>query len=184
MEESGNFSVKMKKLREKKKISLEDLAKKTGYSDKYLAQIENNEVIAPVSVILSVSQAFSISTEDLLLTKEEKKSRRKEIKQRREQFEKRTENYSYQVLTPQGKNKHLNAFKVTIEPQQDHEMVEYHHPGEEFIYVLSGLLELKIGRNTYTLKPDDNMHFDSSRSHKLRSISKEPTVILVTIYSP
>lgn len=184
MEENSNFSNKMKKLRLKKKISLEELAKKTGYSEQYLSKIEKNEIIAPVSVILSVSQALSISTEDLLLSKEEKTSRRKEIKRRKERFEKRTENYSYEVLTPQGKNKHLNAFKVTIESQQDHRMVEYHHPGEEFIYVLSGKLELKVGRNTFRLKTDECMHFDSSKAHKLKSISEEPTVILVTIYSP
>ena len=184
MQDIGNFSIKMKKLRAKKKVTLEDLAKQTGYSEKYLSQIENNEVLAPVSVILSVSQALSIATEDFLLTKEEKKSRRKELKQRRQALEKRTESYSYQVLTPQGTNKHLNAFKVTIEPQQEHKAVEYHHPGEEFVYVLSGSLELKVGREKYVLEPGESVHFDSTKIHKLRSISEEKTVILVTIYSP
>ena len=184
MEEIRNFSQKMKKLRSRKKVSIEELAKKTGYSEKYLSQIENDEVLAPVSVILSVSQAMSIASEDFLITKEERRNRRKELKQRRESFEKRAEKYSYEVLTPKGKNKHLNAFKVTIDPQQDHTMAAYHHPGEEFIYVLSGRLELKVGRNTYTLDKEESMHFDSSKIHKLRSLSKEPTLILVAIYSP
>jgi quercetin dioxygenase-like cupin family protein len=184
MEENKNFSLKMKKLRVRKRISLEDLATKTGYSEEYLSQIENNEVLAPVSVILSVSQALSIASEDFLATKEEKRTRRRELKQRRESFEKRAENYSYEVLTPQGKHKHLNAFKVTIQPQQDLAMVEYHHLGEEFIYVLSGTLELKVGRLTYKLEAEESIHFDSSKAHRLRSLSKEPTVILVSIYSP
>jgi len=184
MEASGDFSLKMKKLRTKKKISLKELAEKTGYKAQYLAQIENNELLAPVSVILSVSQALSIATEDLLLTKEEKKKDRKKAKQRRKSFEKRTEHYSYEVLTPQGKNKHLNAFKVTIKPQQDHKMAEYHHTGEEFIYILQGVLKLKVGRDIYELKQDESIHFDSSKVHQLWSISKVPTVILVAIFSP
>ena len=179
-----NFSEKMKKLRVKKRISLEKLAKETGYTVQYLAQIENNEERAPVSVIFSVSKVLAIASEDLLSSKKEQRSRRKVIRKRKESFQKRTENYSYQVLTPQGKNKHLNAFKVTIEPQQDHKMVEYHHPGEEFIYVLSGAIKLKVGRNNYKLKPSESMHFDSSKVHKLWSISEEPTVILVATYSP
>ena len=179
-----NFSEKMKKLRVKKRISLEKLAKETGYTEQYLAQIENNEERAPVSVIFSVSKVLAIASEDLLSSKKEQRSRRKVIRKRKESFQKRTENYSYQVLTPQGKNKHLNAFKVTIEPQQDHKMVEYHHPGEEFIYVLSGAIKLKVGRNNYKLKPSESMHFDSSKVHKLWSISEEPTVILVATYSP
>ena len=179
-----NFSEKMKKLRVKKRISLEKLAKETGYTEQYLAQIESNEERAPVSVIFSVSKVLAIASEDLLSSKKEQRSHRKVIRKRKESFQKRAENYSYQVLTPQGKNKHLNAFKVTIEPQQDHKMVEYHHPGEEFIYVLSGAIKLKVGRNNYKLKPTESMHFDSSKVHKLWSISEEPTVILVATYSP
>jgi quercetin dioxygenase-like cupin family protein len=184
MGKKENFSDNMKKLRTKKRVSLAKLAKETGYDEHYLSQIENNEVLAPVSVILSVSQALSIASEDFLQNREEKKDRRKVIKQRREGLKKRTDNYSYQVLTPQGSKKHLNAFKVTIEPQQEHKMVEYHHPGEEFIYVLSGTLKLKIGRNTYSLKQNENMHFDSTKVHKLWNTSKKPAVILVATYSP
>ena len=179
-----NFSEKMKKLRAKKKISLEKLSKETGYSVDYLSQIEDNEERAPVSVIFSVSKALAIASEDFLASKKEQRSHRKVIRKRKESFQKRAENYSYQVLTPQGKNKHLNAFKVTIKPHQDHKMVDYHHPGEEFIYVLSGALKMKVGRNTYKLKQTESMHFDSAKAHKLWSISEEPTVILVATYSP
>ena len=63
-------------------------------------------------------------------------------------------------------------------------MVEYHHPGEEFIYVLSGALKLKAGRSTYKLKNTESMHFDSTKAHNLWSISEEPTVILVATFSP
>jgi quercetin dioxygenase-like cupin family protein len=180
----NNFSSKMKNLRRRKKISLTELSEKTGYSEAYLKKIEENEVIAPVSVILSVAQAFSVATEDLLLSRQAKKQRNKEIKERKETFDKRTENYSYKVLTPRGKHKHLNAFKVTIEPLQEHRAVAYHHTGEEFIYVLSGEMEIKIGRTVHGLKTGESIHFDSSKSHILRSISKKPTVILVTIYTP
>ena len=179
-----NFAEKMRKLRIKKKISFETLAKETGYTEQYLTQIENNEERAPVSVIFSVSKALSIASEDLLSVKKEQRSRRTVIRKRKESFQKRAENYSYQVLTPQGKNKHLNAFKVIIEPKQDHKMAEYHHQGEEFIYVLSGVLKIKVGRNNYKLKPTESMHFDSSKVHKLWSVSEEPTVILVATYSP
>ncbi len=184
MPKTDNFSEKMKKLRKKKKVSLEKLAKETGYPESYLAQIENNEIHAPVSVIFSVSQALSIASEDFLSTKKEIRSKRKVIRQRREGFKKRAENYSYQVLTPLGSKKHLNAFKVTIEPQREHNMVEYHHPGEEFIYVLSGNLKLEVGRNTYSLKQNESIHFDSSKMHKLWNTSKKSTVILVATYSP
>ncbi|OIP91196.1 MAG: hypothetical protein AUK24_03330 [Syntrophaceae bacterium CG2_30_49_12] len=184
MGENENFAEKMKKLRAKKRISIEDLANKAGYSKKLLTQIENNEILAPVSVILSISQALSVATEEVLLSEKEQASPKSRSKQRKDTLQKRSENYSYEVLTTEGKNKHLNAFLVTIEPQQDHKMVAYHHPGEEFVYVLSGSLELKVGRNGYHLHPGEYQHFDSSKAHKLKSSSDVPTVILVTIYTP
>jgi len=182
--EFTNFSVKLRKLRTKKKVSMEDLAKKTGISEKYLLQIENNEVIAPVSVVLEVAQALAVSKDELLMIREEKKKLRKAQKQRSEAFKRRIDNYSYEGLTTGSRSKHLTAFKVTVNPLQEHNLVECHHLGEEFIYVLSGELELKVSRNKYILKPGDSQHFDSSKSHRLRSISSEPAVILITIYSP
>ncbi len=177
-----NFAEKMKKLRAVKKMSLQKLAKETGYSEKYLEQIENNEQLAPVSVIFSVSKALQTASEDLLGPKIE--PRKKTGKLREEGFQKRAANYSYEVLTPQGKRKHLNAFKVVIEPQQDHKMAQYHHPGEEFIFVLSGILKLKVGKTVHILRPNESIHFDSMRMHKLWSVSEEPTILIVATYSP
>ena len=125
----ATFSEKMKKLLKKKKITIKTLSEKTGYSEQYLSQIENNEIASPGSVIFCVAQALSVLSEELLFLKSEQNNRRKAINQRISSFEKRSEQYSYKVLTPLGKQKHLNAFKVTIDPTKDHKMVEYHIAG-------------------------------------------------------
>ena len=183
MAQYQSFSEKMRKLRAIKKMSLQKLSKETGYSEKYLEQIENNEQLASVSVIFSVSKALQTASEDLLDSKTAE-PRKKTRKQREVGFQKRADNYSYEVLTPQGKYKHLNAFKVIIKPQQDHKMAQYHHQGEEFIFVLSGILKLKVGKSIHILKPNESIHFDSTRMHKLWSVSEEPTILIVATYSP
>ena len=42
----------------------------------------------------------------------------------------------------------MKAFLVTIDPKQDHKMVEYRHEGEEFLYVLKGDVAGKGGRKS------------------------------------
>jgi quercetin dioxygenase-like cupin family protein/DNA-binding Xre family transcriptional regulator len=171
----------LKKFRLKKKISLKELAEKTDYDEDYLEKIEAGDELVPVSVILDLSKALSISDEDLLMEKKEKKGVRKLLKQRKEGFYKRDDHYSYETLIPFGKSQHLHAFKVTINPQDKHQMVETHHPGEEFVYVLSGELTLKVGRQTRHLKADDSWLFDSTKSHHIENKSAEPAVFLVVL---
>ena len=96
----------------------------------------------------------------------------------------RTQNYSYRTLTSGAAEKHLRAFMVSIEPKERHKSVEYKHPGEEFIYVMSGKLEITLGSNVYTLVPGETIHFDSETRHKLRNLSDEECELIVVLYTP
>jgi quercetin dioxygenase-like cupin family protein len=78
----------------------------------------------------------------------------------------------------------MKAFLVTIDPRQDHKMVEYRHEGEEFLYVLKGHLEVVVGENQNLLKKGETLHFDSGIPHKLRNLSDEEAKFLVVIYTP
>jgi quercetin dioxygenase-like cupin family protein len=78
----------------------------------------------------------------------------------------------------------MKAFLVTIDPKQDHKMVEYKHEGEEFIYVLKGHVEVMVGENQSHLKKGETLHFNSGIAHKLRNLSEEDANLLVVIYTP
>ncbi len=97
---------------------------------------------------------------------------------------KRTDNYAYTTLTPGAENKHLKAFRITIEAQEDHKGVDYHHEGEEFVYVLAGRAEVAVGEHVNTLEQGDSLHFNSGIRHKLKSVSDETAELLVVRYSP
>ena len=62
--------------------------------------------------------------------------------QRMEEAAKRTRHYSYKTLTPAKEDSHLMAFAITIPPRTGHEGVGYQHEGEEYVYVLSGEVEM------------------------------------------
>jgi quercetin dioxygenase-like cupin family protein len=78
----------------------------------------------------------------------------------------------------------MKAFLVTIDPKQDHKMVEYKHEGEEFLYVLKGHIEIVVGENQSLLKKGETLHFNSGITHKLRNVSDEEARLLVVIYTP
>jgi quercetin dioxygenase-like cupin family protein len=78
----------------------------------------------------------------------------------------------------------MKAFLVTIDPKQDHKMVDYKHEGEEFLYVLKGHVEVMVGENQNLLKKGKTLHFNSGITHKLRNVSDEEAKLLVVIYTP
>jgi len=161
-------------------MSLENLANKTGFSQRYLREIEEGIKIPPVSAVIQIAKAFSIDSGSFLSAEEQEAT----AKRRKESFYKRTQAYSYKTLTPDAEEKHMKAFLVTIDPRQDHKMVEYRHEGEEFIYVLKGEVEVMVGENPNHLKKNETLHFNSGITHKLRNVSDEDAKLLVVLYTP
>jgi quercetin dioxygenase-like cupin family protein len=175
-----SFGAKMKQLRELRKMSFEQLANKTGFSQRYLKEIEDGIAIPPVSAVIQIAKALAIDAGSFLSAEEQEASE----KRRRESFYKRTQAYSYKTLTPEAETKHMKAFLVTIDPRQDHKMVEYKHEGEEFVYVLRGHIEVMVGESQNLLKKGGTLHFNSGITHKLRNLSEEEAKLLVVIYTP
>jgi quercetin dioxygenase-like cupin family protein len=175
-----SFGAKMKQLRQLRKISFEQLANKTGFSQRYLKEIEDGVAIPPVSAVIQIAKSLAIDAGSFLSAEEKEASE----KRRKESFYKRTQAYSYKTLTPEAETKHMKAFLVTIDPRQDHKMVEYKHEGEEFVYVLKGHIEVMVGENQNLLKRGETLHFNSGITHKLRNLSDEEAKLLVVIYTP
>jgi quercetin dioxygenase-like cupin family protein len=175
-----SFGAKMEQLRQLRKISFEQLANKTGFSQRYLKEIVEGMAIPPVSAVIQIAKALAIDSGSFLSAEEQEASERR----RRESFTKRTQAYSYKTLTPDAETKHMKAFLVTIDPKQDHKMVEYKHEGEEFLYVLKGHVEVMVGGSQNPLKKGETIHFDSGITHKLRNLGNELAKLLVVIYTP
>jgi electron transfer flavoprotein alpha subunit len=179
-QKSATFGQRIKKLREDHKMTVVELAEKVGQPPEFIEQVETESLTPSVSFLLQLSKALQVDPSNFLTDQEKIQIGGK----RQEAFVKRTQNYSYRTLTPGAADKHLRAFMVTIEPQEKHKMVEYKHPGEEFIFVYKGELELTLGSKVFHLKQGETIHFDSETKHKLRNISDEKCELIVTLYTP
>ena len=169
---------KIKTVRTQKKMTLDQVANDTGCSIDYLKQVESGKEMPPVGTLLQIARALQIDSGFLL--KEQVENR----KERAKAYAKRTDNYAYSTLTPGAENKHLKAFRVQIEAGKAHKGVGYQHEGEEFVYVLSGQVEIAVGDHINHLKPADSLHFNSGIQHHMRNVGDEDAELLVVIYNP
>lgn len=172
--------MKIQRLRKKLGLNRQELANQTGLNEETLARIEQGKEIPPVGAILQISRVLGMDASGLLNEAEEKNRRRS----KKESYEKRSRSYAYKTLSPGAASMHLKAFQVTIEPLQDHEMVEYRHEGEEFIFVLEGEVDVTVGENTHRIKQGKSLHFNSAIPHMLRNPGAEKTRLIVVLYTP
>jgi quercetin dioxygenase-like cupin family protein len=169
---------KIKMVREEKNYTLDHIANETGYSVDYLKSIEAGKKMPPVGALLQISRALDMDSGALL--REQDAAQDDRVKA----YTKRTDAYAYETLTPGAENKHLKAFRVTIDPLQEHKGVGYQHEGEEFDYVLKGKVEVMVGDHVNVLCAGDSLHFNSGIKHQLKNIGEEAAELIVVIYSP
>ena len=169
---------KIKKVRLGKKVTFDSLANETGFSIDYLKQVEAGKKIPPVGALLQIARALQIDSGVLLKEQEAK------LDSLVRAYTKRTENYAYTTLTPGAENKHLKAFRVSIDPLKEHKGVGYCHEGEEFVYVLNGKVEITVGDHVNKLRTNDSLHFNSGIKHQMRNTGKSQADLIVVIYAP
>jgi len=169
---------RIRQFRIEKSLSLENVANETGLSVEYIRRIESGKQIPPVGTLLQISRALQIDSGSLFKAEQEK------AQERIKAYAKRTDNYAYTTLTPGAENKHLKAFRVTVDPLTEHQGVGYRHDGEEFVYVLSGSVEMVVGDHINRLSTNDSLHFNSGIAHNMKNVGKEAAELLVVIYNP
>jgi transcriptional regulator with XRE-family HTH domain len=170
---------RIRRIREDKGVDLAQLANETGCSVETLAQIEEGEAMPPVGTLLQIARALEVDSAFFL--KDEKKTSKKD---RERAYTKRTQNYAYTTLTPGAVHKHLKGFKISIEPLSRHQGVGYQHEGEEFVYVLSGQVQITVGDHENRLSQGDSLHFNSAIRHNLENAGDAPAELLVVVYTP
>ena len=169
---------RIRRARLEKKITLDMMANETGMSKEFIKKIEGGDQRPSVGTLLQISKILHIDSSFLLKEQDDT------IKARSKAYTKRTDNYAYTPLTSNAENKHLKAFKIVVEAGKSHDGVGFQHEGEEFVYVLKGRVEVKVGDNVNRLKKNDSLHFNSGVKHDLVNTGKTDAELVVVVYAP
>jgi mannose-6-phosphate isomerase-like protein (cupin superfamily) len=177
--EKRSLGQRMKEAREKMGMEVADLALETGYVPEVLKGVEEDRTVPPVSLILQLSRVLRLNMDDL-----ETEEQTRATTRRSKSHKKRVDSYAYTSLSKPGPDKHLRGYLVTIDARTEHKGVEYHHQGEEFIFVLKGGITIQVGENVSRLAKGESLHFNSSLHHKLSNPNSEVAELLAVIYVP
>jgi transcriptional regulator with XRE-family HTH domain len=184
------IGAKIRKLRHRRNFTLQSVSELSGLSKSLLSQIENDITVPPIATLVRIARSLGVTIGHFFkesqtglrisLVPQSERSRLPDIPQNRPGCI----GYLYQALSRPIDDKHMEPFWVEYPPHTVSDMTYYNHPGEEFIYVQNGELEVRIGERTISMKPGDSLYFDASLPHATRSLNGEKTTALVVIYAP
>ncbi|MBE7462135.1 MAG: helix-turn-helix domain-containing protein [Planctomycetes bacterium] len=168
-------------------LRLEDLASRAGFTKGFLSKIENGKASPPIATLLKLAAALGVDATDLLqddaggahddphATVHVRPEDRLEIANAAA-----GPGYQYLSLAARRRLKMMEPFLITVRPEDVDREKTFQHPGEEFIFVVAGETEYRVGDETYHLKQGDSLYFDASKPHA--PYPKDVPVTFVAIF--
>ena len=184
-----NLGQKIKTLRQRKGMSLQQMAEKTSLSEPLLSQIESEVVAPPVATLLKISKTLNVNIGYFFQEEESGKRavivRKNERKQvfRRIHEDPTKVGYYYESLAYPKADKHMEPFHVQFEVKNKEDMLFFNHKGEEFVFILEGQVEFSYEDEIFTLNPGDSLYFDSNFPHAFRAAGKRNALAIDVIYA-
>ena len=173
---------RIKALREQKGLSLVELSNMTGFDVEFLSNIETGKAQPQLGTIIKLSKALDSAFSRLIsgtgnrLYSITRRHEQKVVSKSTTQKGKK-QVYIYKSLAPEVKGRHMEALIIQLEENPDKE-ISIHH-GEEFIYVLDGIVVLNIGEETFDLNPGDSAYYLSTTPHLVASKKGQATILAV-----
>ncbi len=182
-DKSENFDLgkKIKSIREKQSLSIDQIASKTGFEKDFLIQIESGKVNPPLSTIIKLSKALNTMLSKVISDTSDKKYSVVRVSEHKIMPRKASQIYSYIPLSNEVKDRHMDSFIVKLLPSKDVEFTV--HEGEEFVYVLGGEVKIFLEDKVEVLNIGDTIYYQSNVPHFITSNNDSPAIILAVIYN-
>jgi len=175
---------RMKEIRKNHKYSLKDLSELCQCSVNYLSQLERGLNSPTIVTLIRITEALGVQLVDFFSEKSLNNSPKVIRKKNRKSFSRELSGVTYEMLSSSDDGSLFDAFLVTLRPRATIGTTSHERKGNEFLYVVSGMLDLNIGGLGYKLFPGDSICFNSGEPHELRNNSKSASVEVISISAP
>lgn len=173
-----NIGMKIKKLRTEKGITLKELSEKSELSIGFLSQLERGLTTIAVDSLENLAEILEVHLTyffDYPHKRKEKVLRSYE----QEILDVEEGGFIKYSLSTNLENKQLVPKLVEILPQKkEEEIISYKHEGEEFVYVLEGILTVYIDGERHEVYPGDSVHMNSNVTHNWANYTNKKVKLL------
>lgn len=164
-----DVGAKLKLIRQSRKISQRELAKRAGVTNSTISMIEKNSVSPSISSLKKVLNGIPISLVEFFSEEHTEQKNQQVV-------------YSPDELMDIGSGDvHMNLVGKSFPRRQMTFLIESYPSGtdtgtemlqndaEEGGYILEGKIELTVGGDIYILNANDSYYFDNNKPHRFRN---------------
>lgn len=186
--ESGEQGIELLKLGQRIKdirtrlgITLEEASQRTGLARSTLSKIENEQISPTFQAMQKLAHGLQIDMPQLFEPpKKIVATGRRDITRKEAGKPHPTQTYEHELLATQLSNKKMMPFKSRVRARAFEEYSDWvRHDGEEFLLILEG--EVMFYSEFYEpvhLVEGDSVYYDANMGHMLVSVSEEDALIL------
>jgi transcriptional regulator with XRE-family HTH domain len=179
---------RIKHLRIKKSMGLVELGRHTGLSASFLSQLETGRVVptlrnlARIAMVFSKDLSYFFDPEPQTLFRVHRRNERVRLPQTGAD----DPTYFFESLGYQVPDRQLDPYYAEFLPLKEGRVPRAHqHAGCEFLYLLSGSLDVRHGDSTHHIESGDAVYFDANTTHSYVCAGKTPaTAVIVTLQHP
>lgn len=184
---------KIKSLREAKQLTIDNIAERSGLSKEQIERIEGNVDFPSLAPLIKIARVLGVRLGTFL---DDQAELGPVVSRKRENEEGNSINFTnneshgrkhmvYHSLSQDKSGRHMEPFLIDVAPSEDGvDFILSTHEGEEFIYVLDGVIEINYGKDTYILEAGDSIYYDSIVAHHVHAATNETARILGVVYTP
>ncbi len=153
---------KLKELRLQNDLTLNDLASRCELTKGFLSQVEHNLTTPSIATLEDILEALGTNLSEFFREEEETQI----VFSTQDFFVDEKEEYKIEWVIPNAQKNQMEPILLTLHSHEKSQELSSHN-GEEFGYVLKGVVTLVRGSKKYKLKAQETFYLDGSKSHYL-----------------
>lgn len=176
---------KLRGIRERKGLTLKNLAEMTDLSESLLSQIERGRVSPSLDSLMSITGALQLDPEYLF--RDLKRNKAVSVVRGDRRNSRTIEGVVYEQLSIIGNetSQHVSeAVLLEIPPGQEKRSPDYGHGGTELGFILEGSGSFTYGTESYELEAGDSISFAADLPHALNNQGAGPLKALWVLTPP
>lgn len=160
---------KIKDLRIQKNLTQEELADRCELSKGFISQLERDLTSPSIATLIDILQCLGTDLKDFFDDSEDDQIAFKEV----DYFEKIDEELKNKIewIIPNAQKNMMEPIRLTLSPGGS-TYPDNPHEGEEFGYVLSGSIQLILGKREIKVNKGESFYFTANTTHYIKASEK------------
>ncbi len=181
IENSLQIGRRVKKLRKRAGLSLDQLSRLSGVSKAMLSQIEQNKANPTVAVIYKITKALNANITEIM-DSATKKPRFQVIRKEDERYTfLSSEKCTIRTLSPLSLEKDIEFYQIDLKPEGSLDSEPHFQNTEEILAVVKGKIKVQSAEKSVTLTAGDSVYYSADVNHSIKNVGTTAAKVYLVV---